>query len=191
MNLKKILILCVYLVLISTNLSAQKKLIKLAEKDLVNFNAKEMLSLNRIGEMSISPDGKWILYSMSKPDISKNKSYKNLYVVSIDGTNTKQITEGTYSDFNPVWSPDGSKIAFISTRMGSPQIFTMNFPDGKPQGLTAFKDGVENLKWSPDGKYLSFSYEIKMMDNMNDKYPEYKLAQVYSYYKLQLRHLDS
>ena len=191
MNLKKILILCVYLVLISTNLLAQKKLIKLAEKDLVNFNAKEMLSLNRIGEMSISPDGKWILYSMSKPDISKNKSYKNLYVVSIDGTNTKQITEGTYSDFNPVWSPDGSKIAFISTRMGSPQIFTMNFPDGKPQGLTAFKDGVENLKWSPDGKYLSFSYEIKMMDNMNDKYPEYKLAQVYSYDKLPVRHWDS
>lgn len=191
MNIFKLIALSIIIIVSSASLFAQKKLIKLAEKDQVNFNAKEMLSLNRLSEMSISPDGKWVLYSMSSPDITKNKSYKNLYVVSIDGNTTKQVTEGSFSDYNPVWSPDGTKIAFISNRMGSPQIHTINFPDGKPQPLTALKDGVENLKWSPDGKYLSFSYEVKTMDDINDKYPEYKLSNVLSYSSLPVRHWDS
>lgn len=191
MNIFKLIAICIIVITSSTTLFAQKRLVKLAEKDQINFNAKDMLSLNRLSDMSISPDGNWVLYVMSSPDISKNKSYKNLYVVSIDGSTTKQVTEGTFSDYNPVWSPDGSKIAFISNRMGSPQIYTLNFPDGKPQPLTALKDGVENLKWSPDGKFLSFSYEVKTMEDVHDKYPEYKLSNVLSYSGLPVRHWDS
>lgn len=187
----KLSLLFVSLIALTYVSKSQTKLVKLAEKDQTVFTPNDLLTLNRLGDMSISPDGKWVLYSKGTPDLAKNKSFRNIFVVSIDGKETKQLTDGTYSDYNAVWSPDGTKVAFLSNRMGSPQIHTMSFPNGKPQAVTAIKGGVENLKWSPDGKYFTFSREVKTKEGILDRYPKYNQANVMSFTDIPVRHWDS
>jgi Tol biopolymer transport system component len=66
------------------------------------------------------------------------------------------------SDFNPIVGPDGVSVAFLSTRSGSVQIWTLSVHDGESSvnQLTNFPVDVDNIMWSPTGNYLVFSSEV-------------------------------
>ncbi|MBM2814535.1 MAG: peptidase [Ignavibacteria bacterium] len=149
-----------------------------------------LLSLKRVSEIKLSPNGKWVAYNLGTPNINENKVYKDIYAVSFDGKETIRLTDDPASDFNACWSPDGKQIAYISTASGKAQIWIMDFPDGKPLQVTNILNGVENLAWSPDGKYFSFTSDVKMEQTVAEKNPCCPKVNIRIYDKLPVRHWD-
>jgi dipeptidyl aminopeptidase/acylaminoacyl peptidase len=154
------------------------------------FTSEDLMSLRRISEIQVSPDGGWILYTLKTPFLEGNSSSTDIWAVKSDGSANLQITTHGSADYNPRWSPDGKQIAFLSTRTLDPQIFVMDFPKGEPKQITDVKGGVANISWSPDGKYFSFTSEVKLDKDLVDKYPKQFMAKMRIYDKLPVRHWD-
>jgi dipeptidyl aminopeptidase/acylaminoacyl peptidase len=125
-----------------------------AEKRAITF--KDLISLHRVGEPQISPDGNWIAYSVATPDLEANRSVRDIWVVAAGGGGeARQLTRGG-SDTRARWSPDGKKLAFISGRSGTPQIYWIALDGGEATRLTSISTGADNELWSPDGKTVAF-----------------------------------
>lgn len=166
--------------------------LSLNQKDYSNRNFSEidLYSTKRISEHLISPDGQWIVYRMSIPSIAANKLYSDLYAVKIDGSETIQLTNDIYSENSPKFSPDGKQLSFISNLQGSPQVYIMDFPKGKPNKITSMEEGVTSYNWSPDSKFLVLSTDVKVDSTILEKYPNFKKANVMIYDDLPIRHWD-
>ncbi|MGA2846797.1 MAG: S9 family peptidase, partial [Candidatus Acidiferrales bacterium] len=117
---------------------------------------QDLISMHRLSEPQISPDGKWIAYAVSTPDLEANKSVRNIWIVSTSGGQPRQLTRGG-TDARPRWSPDGKKLAFLSARVESiPQVYWMNLQGGETNRVTSLSTGADNELWSPDGKTIAF-----------------------------------
>lgn len=154
------------------------------------FTAEDLYSLKRVGEFVVSPTGNWVVYKLGTPSLEDNRIYNDLYAVSLDGKETIQLTSDKSADYNPVFSPSGSLLAYISTKDGSPQVYIMDFPKGTPTKVTSIEAGVSNLSISPDGKNFMFSVEVKMDKTPTEKHPKYNKANVRIYESLPARHWD-
>src|SRR4051812_14003811 len=93
------------------------------------FDVDALLSLKRIGDPQISPDGRWVAFSVQSVDVPANKKPVQIWIVPIDAGAPRQITNDGESNQRPRWSPDGKRISYISDRGGSSQIWLMD-PDG-------------------------------------------------------------
>ncbi len=154
------------------------------------FTAEALMSLKRLSNPQLSPDGKWLLFNQSTPNVANNKFTKDIYKVSTSGGVPVLLTSSSKSDIEACWSPDGMKIAFVSNRNGSYQIYTMN-PDGSDiMQITNIDNGASNIQWAPNGKYISFTSDVKIDKTVHDKYPEYPKANMKIYTSLPLRHWD-
>jgi len=117
---------------------------------------QDLISMHRVSEPQISPDGKWIAYSVSTPDLDANRSIRNIWIVATSGGEARQLTRGG-TDTRPRWSPDGKKLAFLSARVeNNPQVFWMNLEGGEATKVTSLSTGADNELWSPDGKAIAF-----------------------------------
>jgi len=96
--------------------------------------------------LHLSPDGRTIVFDM----------LGDLYTVPIGGGEAKALTDGIDWSFDPQFSPDGRRIAFISDRDGADNLWVMNADGSKPRALTDEKEHlVHNPVWSPDGEYVA------------------------------------
>lgn len=83
-----------------------------------------------------------------------------VYTMNADGSGQTPLTSGVDNNYDPVWSPDGTKIVFTSERDGDPEIFVMK-ADGSSQTQLTFNNVVDDLPaWSPDGTKIAFSQQI-------------------------------
>jgi dipeptidyl aminopeptidase/acylaminoacyl peptidase len=80
--------------------------------------------------------------------------------MNANGTNARQFTRGDAGETSPVFSPDGSRIAFVSTRNGSSNIYIIPSGGGEATQFTHVSSGVADLLWSPDGKWIVFSSDV-------------------------------
>ena len=124
-----------------------------AERRAITF--QDLISMHRVSDPQISPDGKWIAYGVSTPDLAANHSVKNIWIVAASGGESRQLTQGG-SDERPRWSPDGKKVAFLSSREGTPQVYTVGLEGGDAVKVTSLSTGADNELWSPDGKWIAF-----------------------------------
>lgn len=164
--------------------------VKLPPAQQTVFTPEDLLSLNRLSDPQISPDGKWILYSLSSPNIEKAQFQSDIYAVATDGSETIKVTESLSKDFHARWIEGGKKIAFLSTRMGSPQIFTKPFPKGTSQGLTTVIGGISTFRYSPDGNFVAYTSDVKTKKTIRDKYPDLRRTNVYHYESIPVRAWD-
>ncbi|HKV42453.1 MAG TPA: S9 family peptidase [Blastocatellia bacterium] len=104
----------------------------------------------------ISPDGATVVYLQRFSDIMTDKTYSNLWAINFDGSNNRPLTTGDYQDGSPVWSPDGTRLAYISDRDGKPQIYVRWMDTGQTAKITNLEFGPSGLAWSPDSKSLAF-----------------------------------
>ncbi len=143
-----------------------KKEIKL-ETD--RMTPEVLWSLGRVGEFEVSPDHKKILFSITYYDINRNKGNREIYTMSIDGKDIKQLTQTPENEFNYCWHPEGKKIFYLSTASGSAQVWEMN-PDGTgKKKITNIEGGINGFKFSPDLKKIAYSAEVKLEDTYTGK----------------------
>ena len=113
--------------------------------------------LKNIGEPQISPDGKWVAYTVSSVDTAKDKRNSDVWMVSWDGTETIQLTNTEDGEGSPRWSPDGKYLSFTAARNGDKlaQIWLMDRKGGEAKKITNIKGDLEEYTWSPDGKKIA------------------------------------
>ena len=124
-----------------------------AARHAISFD--DLIRMNRLGSPQISPDGKWIAYVVTMPDMEANRNASNIWLIAASDPQTKpiQLTRSG-RDTSPVWSPDGKSLAFLSSRSGEAQAFLLSLDGGEPRPLTHLSGGVDIVKWSPDGNFL-------------------------------------
>ena len=127
----------------------------------------DFFRMKRIASPALSPDGRWVAYAVTTPDLAGNTSATDLWLSSVDGKTMRQLTTHPAGDRNPVWSPDGKWIAFESTRSGENQIWLISTTVGEPRQFTTLSGGASQAVWSPDGKQLAF---------VSDVFPEFSAA---------------
>ncbi|MDX5346464.1 MAG: S9 family peptidase [Hymenobacteraceae bacterium] len=144
--------------------------------------------LGRLGETQLSPDKKTVLYTVSYYDLAENKGNADLYTIPVDGAAAKRLTNTPKSEFNPVWRPDGKKIAFLSAESGSVQLYEMN-PDGSGKTqVTNVEGGISNFKYAPAQNYVLFTKDIKSGKEVSDIYPDLPKADARIIDDLMFRH---
>jgi dipeptidyl aminopeptidase/acylaminoacyl peptidase len=120
------------------------------------FTVEEMLKLQRVADPQLSPDGRWVAYQVSTPDVAANRSRTQIYVVAAAGGEPKRLTDGAASASAPRWSPDGRRLAFTT----GGQVWTMK-PDGSDrEQVTDLSTGAADPVWSPDGRLIAFASDV-------------------------------
>ncbi|WP_420148755.1 S9 family peptidase [Spirosoma sp.] len=121
------------------------------------LTTKDLYRLQTVSDPQVSPDGKWISYGLSSVDTTKDKRNSDLWMVSWDGKETIQLTNGPDSESRARFSPDGKYVSFVSSRQGATktQIWLMDRRGGEAKKLTDLKTDLEEYVWSPDGKKIA------------------------------------
>ena len=106
---------------------------------------------------TISPDGKRIVFAVTRPDIDGDAYVGQLWQAPADASSPPERLTRGFHDFSPAFSPDGSTIAFLrATSDGAPQLQVVRAAGGEPLQVTDRKLGVSDFSWSPDGSRLVF-----------------------------------
>src|SRR5690606_15711847 len=119
------------------------------------------VDLNGVTTPSWSPDGRRLMFSGLDGGIG------DLFIINADGTGLQRLTNDRYAEFHPVWSPDGSTIAFATDRgpdtdfdrlsFGNFRLATYHLASGRIELLEGMEHGRNvNPQWAPDGRSLAF-----------------------------------
>ncbi len=117
----------------------------------------DLYQLAWLEDPRISPDGSVVAYVHVSVDRPRNCYRQAIYLAPSDGSPPRRFTGGTRHDHSPRWAPDGSRLAFVSTRDDERgQIFIISRDGGEAQKLTDMPNGASDPVWSPDGLHIAF-----------------------------------
>ena len=125
-----------------------------------SFTIDDLINTRRVGDPQISPDGRAIAYTITDTDKAANKRTTQIYLISVDGGEPRQLTNEKASSSAPRWSLDGRRLAFVSARDGEAQIWTMDVDSLEARRITNVAFGAADPVWSPDGKWVAFTSEV-------------------------------
>ena len=128
-----------------------------SDKRPITFH--DLISMHRLSDPQVSPDGKWVSYTVATPDYDANQLVKNIWLVPVAGGEARQLTQGGSGE-RARWSPDGKKIAYLSVTDGVSQVFTISPDGGAAIKVTSLSGGADNELWSPDGSWLEFTSAV-------------------------------
>ena len=156
----------------------------------------DMLAMQRVGEPAVSPDGKWVAFSVRDTDLEANRGRLDLWLASVDGAQVRRLTTHPDADSSPAWSPDGRWIYFSSTRGGSAQVWRIAAAGGEAEQVTKLPTDVGGFKLFPDGKRMVLALEVwpqartlaRSMEEDGAKAKAKGSAQIYD--QLLFRHWD-
>jgi dipeptidyl aminopeptidase/acylaminoacyl peptidase len=128
------------------------------------FTFEDMMKLKRVGEPEVSPDGKWVIFSVVDVSLEANTKTPHVWIVPTAGGQEREIIADQDAD-RPRWAPDGKRFAFISNKEGGSQIWVADFDgaDGSVTGthkLTSIATEAGGELWSPDGKNILFPSDV-------------------------------
>jgi dipeptidyl aminopeptidase/acylaminoacyl peptidase len=126
-------------------------------KHAITFD--DLIHMHRVADPQISPDGQWIAYAVSTPDLDANRNAGNIWAVRTSGGDAVQLTSGGH-DSSPAWSPDGKTLAFLSSRDGNSQVYFLPMEGGEAREVTHLSTGADIVKFSPDGKTILFTSSV-------------------------------
>jgi dipeptidyl aminopeptidase/acylaminoacyl peptidase len=117
----------------------------------------DVFQLEYADDVQISPDGSRIVYVRVSHDIMTDRPRRNLWMVNVDGTNNRPVRSEARSFSSPRWSPDGARLAYVSSADGSPQLYVRWMDSGQTALLTNLVESPDSIAWSPDGKSIAFT----------------------------------
>jgi dipeptidyl aminopeptidase/acylaminoacyl peptidase len=121
------------------------------------IQANDLYRIETASNVTLSPDGSQLAYLVTQIDSLDNAYYRHIWLADVAGGVPRQLTRGKVRDGAPMWSPDGTKIAFVSGRDGDgPQIYILPLNGGEAWRVTDLENGAFNPVWSPDGGKILF-----------------------------------
>jgi len=116
----------------------------------------DIYRLPAVSDPQLSPDGKWVAYTVTTVDSIKDKRTSAIWMIGTDGSQDLRMTNSPEGESRPRWSPDGKYLSFLSSRQESKgsQVWLMDRRGGEGRRLTEIKGGVNDYAWSPDGQQL-------------------------------------
>ncbi len=122
----------------------------------------DLLTAIRVTEPALSSDGRLVAYVRTTTDLQTGKRNGDIYLVPSDGSSApKLLIGGASSEGTPVFAPDNTQVAFISSRDGEPQVYTLGVKGGEPKKITSLSAGVQPpLVFAPDSRHLAFVSDV-------------------------------
>src|SRR5258705_4340975 len=128
------------LLLIAAPLAAQKRAIRF----------EDFIALKSVSDPQLSPDGKWVAYTVSIPSLQDNRNVSRVWVAEVATGKSRPLTGGPGSDRQPRWSPDGKTLAFVSTRDSGAQVSVLPIAGGDARSESQLADGAADALVRPD-----------------------------------------
>jgi dipeptidyl aminopeptidase/acylaminoacyl peptidase len=129
------------------------------------MRAEDVYALRGVSDPRLSPDGKTVAYAVWSIDEEESEYRGNIWFAAVDGSSPpRRFTTGEKRDGQPRWSPDGSQLAFTSSRAEKEpgQLFVLPVEGGgEALRLTKLKEDVQDVAWSPDGTRIAFSARVR------------------------------
>ncbi|HNP62476.1 MAG TPA: S9 family peptidase [Woeseiaceae bacterium] len=125
--------------------------------ELRPFERMDVFGLEWVSDPQISPNGRHVVYARNGMDVMTDGKWSRLWLVDTDGGNNLPLTGRDVNESNPVWSPDGKRIAFTSSTDAGTEIFVVWVDSGKSTRLTQLNRSPGGLSWSHDGSQIAFS----------------------------------
>jgi dipeptidyl aminopeptidase/acylaminoacyl peptidase len=127
---------------------------------------EDMMKMRRLGDIDVSRDGKWVLFSATDVDLEKNTRTPHLWIVRADGSAPETaLTSSMAGESRGRFSSDGKQILFLTARSGGQQIWLADFNAadgtmGEPHQLTRISTEADGATWSPNGKHILFQSAV-------------------------------
>ncbi len=132
-----------------------------AEDEPRLFSAEDVFELEWADEPRISPDGKQAVYVRRSNDIMVDRTLSQVWLVNLDGSLHEPLLADGNSYRSPRWSPDGTRLAYMSSANDRTALNVHYLQSGRTAQLATFGESPSGLKWSPDGAMLAFSMAVK------------------------------
>ena len=161
------------------------------------FEARDLILMNRITEMAVSPDGKQVVYTQRVTDLDANRGRTDLWQVASDGKSApRRLTFDPAGDSQPRWAPDGRGVYFLSTRSSSSQVWYLPLDGGgEARQVTRLPLDVGAYLLSPDGRTLVVALEVfldcETIQCTADRLAEPKKTSGQLYDRIFVRHWDT
>lgn len=140
----------------------------------------------RVSDQQLSPDGKFVIYNVTRYDAATNSRQTKIFKISTDGGEPLDLGEGGNMRWKTV-----EKIGFISGESGSDQVWEMN-PDGQGKvQVTDIEGGINGFEYAPDGQKIFFTKDVKMDKTPQEVYPDLPLTNVRIIEDLMYRHWNA
>jgi dipeptidyl aminopeptidase/acylaminoacyl peptidase len=134
--------------------------------------------MKRVGAPEVSPDGKWVVFSVLEPSYEADQESSDLWITAVDGSSPpRRLTNTKAPEGGVAWSPDSHTIAFTTKREGdeTEQVYLLELSSGgEARRLTNVSTGAANPQWRPDGKAILF--ESSVYPNALDETANKKIA---------------
>jgi dipeptidyl aminopeptidase/acylaminoacyl peptidase len=159
---------------------------------------EDLLTAVRVADPQLSPDSRSVVFTRTITNLKEGKRNADIWVVAADGSSApKELIGGDKSEDTPRFSPDGRRIAFISSRDGQPQVYVADADGHNVRKITELVKGVQApLVFSPDGTKVAFVSDVypacadeacnKQREEQADKNP----VKVHHLTRLLYRHWD-
>jgi dipeptidyl aminopeptidase/acylaminoacyl peptidase len=120
--------------------------------------------MKRVGTPNVSPDGKWVVFSVTEPSYDTKEAVNDLWIVPADGTAPpRKITFSKAGESDIAWSPDSRRIAFSAKRDGDEQnqIYILDIAGGgEAQRVTSISTGARSPQFRPDGNAILYTSTV-------------------------------
>ena len=131
---------------------------------------EDITRIRWVSEVRMSPDGRRVAFVVTTLSEERDQYLSNIWLAGVDGGLPRRLTSGDKRDGAPRWSPDGTRLAFVSQRQGQkrPQLYVMPLDGGESVRLTELAQGVAEPVWSPDGRRLAFVSRVGGEETQQD-----------------------
>ncbi len=136
------------------------------------FTYLDVFDLQYVSSPQISPDGSEIIYRRMTFDILKDKAVGNLWTVNVNGSNHQKLTSRESEEYGATWSPDGDRLAFISSTEEGSEIYIYWKNSSKYAKISQLEGNPSNLSWSSNGTNLAFTMKVKTLAPVLVKMPK-------------------